>query len=181
MLNGPLLVTERLILRPPAEEDFDAFAEMCTEADTMEHIGGVAPRPTAWRQWCTLAGAWHIRGYSMFSVIERSSGLWVGRLGPWYPADWPALEIGWGVRNAFAGKGYAYEGSVAAYDFAVEFLKWDRVTHCIAPTNVRSQRLAERLGAVNSGPTRLPEPFQDAPVDLWVQSAADWRARRKSA
>jgi RimJ/RimL family protein N-acetyltransferase len=34
MLNGPLLVTERLILRPPAAEDFDAFAAMCAEEET---------------------------------------------------------------------------------------------------------------------------------------------------
>src|SRR3546814_1492195 len=79
MLNGPLLVTDRLILRPPSAEDFDAFAEMCAEEETMRFIGGACPRSAAWRQWCTLAGAWHIRGFSMFSVIERASGEWVGR------------------------------------------------------------------------------------------------------
>jgi RimJ/RimL family protein N-acetyltransferase len=178
MLSGPILVTENLILRPPAPEDFESFADMCSEADTMAHIGGTTPRAAAWRLWCTLAGAWHIRGYAMFSVIERSSGAWVGRLGPWYPDSWPAPEVGWGVRRAFAGKSYAYEGSVAAIDWVFDFLKWDQVTHCIAPDNIRSQRLAARLGSTNSGPTRLPEPFQDAPVDLWVQSAAEWKARR---
>src|SRR5690606_38610674 len=59
MLNGPLLVTERLILRPPAAEDFGAFAEMCSEEETMRFIGGACPRAQAWRLWCTLAGAWH--------------------------------------------------------------------------------------------------------------------------
>ena len=96
MLNGPLLVTERLILRPPATEDFDGFAEMCTEEETMRFIGGTCPRSQAWRMWCTLAGAWHIRGFSMFSVIERATGEWVGRLGPWEPDGWPAPEIGYG-------------------------------------------------------------------------------------
>lgn len=179
MLNGPLLVTERLILRPPATEDFDDYAAMCAEADTMEFIGGVSERSAAWRQLCTLAGAWHINGYSMFSVIERATGKWVGRLGPWEPADWPGKEIAYGVRREFAGKGYAYEGAVAACDFAVEFLKWDALLHCIAPDNIRSQALAKRLGAVNSGPTRMPAPFQDHPVDAWRQSADQWRARRK--
>src|SRR3546814_11284856 len=51
MLNGPLLVTERLILRPPAAEDFDAFAEMCAEPETMTYLGGACPRPQAWRHW----------------------------------------------------------------------------------------------------------------------------------
>lgn len=178
MLNGPLLVTQRLILRPPAAEDFDAYAAMCQETDTMEHIGGVAQRSVAWRQLCSLAGAWHINGYSMFSVIERSSGRWVGRIGPWEPADWPGKEIAYGVRREFAGCGYAFEAAAAACDFAVDFLKWDELMHCIAPTNHRSQALARRLGAVNSGPTRLPPPFESAPADAWRQSAADWKARR---
>ena len=180
MLNGPLLVTERLILRPPSVEDFDAYAEMCAEEDTMAYLGGPCERAAAWRQWCTLAGAWHIRGFSMFSVIERATGEWVGRLGPWYPADWPGAEIGYGVRKKFAGAGYAFEGAVAACDFAVEFLKWDELMHCIDPANARSQALAKRLGATNCGPTKLPAPFQDAPVDAWKQSADQWRANRKA-
>jgi RimJ/RimL family protein N-acetyltransferase len=179
MLNGPLLVTERLILRPPAAEDFDDFAEMCADGETMKFLGGATERPQAWRLWCTLAGAWHIRGFSMFSVIERDSGAWVGRIGPWYPADWPGPEIAYGVRRDYAGKGYAYEAAVAACDFAIEFLKWDQLMHCIDPDNIRSQALAKRLGATNSGPTKLPAPFHDAPIDAWTQSADTWRARRK--
>ncbi len=179
MLNGPLLVTERLILRPPGPEDFDGFADMSADVDTMHFIGGACGRTQAWRHWCTLAGAWHIRGFSMFSVIERASGEWVGRIGPWEPDGWPGREIAYGVRAKFAGKGYAFEAAVAACDFAVEFLKWDELMHVIDPANLRSQALAKRLGAVNSGATRLPAPFQDAPVESWKQSAVTWRANRK--
>ncbi len=148
MLNGPLLVTERLILRPPAAEDFDAFAEMCAEEETMTFIGGSCARSQAWRQWCTLDG-------------------------------WPAPEIAYGVRAKFAGKGYAFEGAVAACDFAVEFLKWPDLMHSIAPDNVRSQALAKRLGATNRGPTHLPAPFEQTRVDAWTQSAEAWRIKRK--
>ena len=92
---------------------------------------------------------------------------------------WPGKEIAYGVSAAFAGKGYAYEAAVAACDFAVEFLGWDELMHCIAPDNFRSQALAKRLGATNQGPTRMPAPYHDHPVDKWAQSAAAWRARRK--
>ena len=50
--------------------------------------------------------------------------------------------------------------------------------HSIDPANTRSQALAKRLGATNSGPTRLPAPFEDAPVDAWTQSADAWRSKR---
>ena len=179
MLNGPLLVTERLILRPPAPEDFPAYAAFCQEDGTNDFIGGKQEASPAWRQLCSLAGAWHIRGFSMFSVIERATGTWVGRIGPWEPEGWPGKEIAYGVSARFAGRGYAFEAAVAACDFAVEFLGWDELMHCIAPDNIRSQNLAKRLGAVNVGPTAMPAPYQDYPVDKWAQSAADWRARRK--
>src|SRR3546814_10769774 len=103
MLNGPLLVPERLILRPPSAEDFDAFAEMCAEEETMRFIGGACPRSAAWRQWCTLAGAWHISGFSMFSVIERASCEWVGRLGPWEPDEIGRAHVCTPVTNAQLG------------------------------------------------------------------------------
>src|SRR3546814_12237341 len=73
MLNGPLLVTDRLILRPPAAEDFDAFAEMCAEVETMTYLGGACPRAPAWRLWCTLAGAWTIRSEERRVGEERVS------------------------------------------------------------------------------------------------------------
>src|SRR3546814_9073800 len=115
----------------------------------------------------------------MFSVIERATGEWVGRLGPWQPDGWPGPEIAYGVRAKFAGRGYAFEGAVAACDFAVEFLKWDELTHNIDPANTRSQALAIRLGAANRGPARLPAPLEHVPVEAWMQSADHWRVKRK--
>lgn len=180
MLSGPLLVTDRLILRPPAAQDFDAFAIMCAEDDTMRFLGGPCERSVAWRSFTSIVGAWQIEGCSMFSVIERSSGAWVGRIGPWKPDGWPAPEIGYGLSRQFAGRGYAYEAAVAACNFAVEFLGWDQLTHTIDPENAPSIALAQKLGARNTGPTRLPAPFEQSRVDLWSQSAANWKQRRSA-
>lgn len=179
MLNGPLLVTERLILRPPAAEDFEPWAASMADEETMRFIGGVSHRSVAWRTLTSVAGAWHISGFSMFSVIERSSGRWVGRLGPWRPDSWPGNEIGWAVASEFAGLGYAHEGAVAAMDFAFDQLGWSEVLHCIHPDNHRSVKLAERLGSRNTGPTSMPPPYERDPVDAWRQTAAEWRARAR--
>lgn len=180
MINGPVLVTERLILRPPGAEDLDGWAEMGADDETMRFIGGTTSRAGAWRQLCTMAGSWHINGFAMFSVIERASGEWVGRLGPWQPEGWPGTEVGWGIRARFAGKGYAYEGSAASMDFAVDTLGWTDIIHTIDPDNVRSIALARRLGSTNLGRTRLPDPYEEAIVDAWGQTADQWRARRRA-
>lgn len=178
-MNGPVFFTDRLILRPPVPEDFEPFAAFHAEEDTMTYLGGVQPRSTAWRNFCGFVGAWHVRGYAMFSVIERDSGAWVGRVGTHYPEGWPGREVGWGVARAFAGKGYAFDAACVAMDFAVDLLGWDEVIHCIAPENARSIALAKRLGSALIGPTELPPPVEPGlRIDNWGQSAAQWRAQR---
>jgi RimJ/RimL family protein N-acetyltransferase len=167
------------MLRPLSGDDLDGYAAFAADAETMRHLGGVLTRAEAWRDLSLRAGAWMTRGFSMFSVIERATGAWVGRIGPWQPEGWPGTEVGWGVRADFAGKGYAYEAACAAIDYAVDVLGWTDIIHTIAPDNVRSARLAERLGSTNRGPTRLPPPLADLTVDAWGQSAEQWRARRR--
>lgn len=181
MAGAPILFTPRLILRLPEPQDFEGYAAFAADAETMAHLGGEMSREVAWRDFSVRAGAWMTRGFSMFSVIERDSGPWVGRIGPWQPEGWPGTEVGWGVSRAFAGKGYALEAATAAIDYAVDMLGWDDVIHTIAPTNLRSTRLAERLGSVNHGATRLPPLLESYVCDMWGQSAATWRARRGAA
>lgn len=179
MINGPILVTKRLILRPPAAEDFEAFAAFSQEEDTTRFIGGTMERAAAWRSWATMAGAWHLRGYAMFSLILRDSGEWIGRVGPWQPDGWPGTEVGWGVAQHYAGKGYACEAAVASMDYAFDILRWDRVIHTIDPENTASIVLAERLGSTNHGKTQLPAPFADLPVDSYEQSREQWQDNRQ--
>ena len=78
------------------------------------------------------------------------------------------------------GKGYGVEAATAAIDYAFDVLGWTEVIHCIDPDNVPSQRLAERLGSRNLGPTRLPPPFDAVAVDRWGQSREQWRARART-
>ncbi|ASR51997.1 GNAT family N-acetyltransferase [Blastomonas fulva] len=179
MINGPILVTQRLILRPPGPEDFEAWAQFSADEETMRYLGGVQPRAVAWRGLCSMAGAWHIRGFAMFSLITRDTGQWIGRIGPWQPDGWPGTEVGWGVMRSHAGKGYALEAAVATIDYAFDLLGWDTVIHTIDPDNAASIALAERLGSSNQGPTRLPEPYQEFPVDSYGQSKAEWQENRK--
>lgn len=170
--------TERLILRPPEAEDFPAWADFMADAEAARFIGGQMPAATAWRGFATMAGSWAVQGHGMFSMIEKASGRWIGRAGPWSPHGWPGTEVGWGIARSHWGKGLALECAVASMDFAVDVLGWSDIIHCIDPANVNSQALAMRLGSVNRGPGRMPPPFDQLPIEIWGQSAADWTARR---
>ena len=178
-MTGPVLQTERLTLRPIAREDFPRWAEMMADPEAAKFLGGAQPASTAWRGFMSMAGAWSLTGISMFSVIERDSGLWLGRIGPWRPHGWPGDEVGWGLHPDAQGRGYGVEAAIAAMDYAFDVLGWDNVIHCIDPDNAPSQRLAERIGSRNQGPTRMPAPFDHLAVDAWGQSRADWKSRSR--
>jgi RimJ/RimL family protein N-acetyltransferase len=177
-MKGPVIETERLILRPVQAEDFEPMCAMMADAETARFIGGVMERPAVWRSLCVLAGAWTIRGFSMFSVIEKASGRWIGRLGPWQPDGWPGTEIAYGLAREAHGKGYAREGVTAAIDYAVDILGWTEIIHCIDPLNAPSIRLAQSLGAQKLREAQAPAPFSEIRWDVYGQSADDWRARR---
>lgn len=168
------LETPRLILRPPRAADLDAWAEMMLDEPAARFIGGVMPRSLCWRQLMTMIGAWHAQGFAMFSVIEKASGRWIGRLGPWRPEGWPGNEIGWAITRDCWGKGYAVEGATAATDWAFDTLGWPEMIHSIAPDNVASQRVAEKLGSRNRGPGQLPAPFTESRIELWGQTREEW-------
>ena len=178
-MTGPVLHTERLILRPIALEDFPRWAEMMADPEAARFLGGAQPAATAWRGFMTMAGAWSLTGVSMFSVIERDSGLWLGRIGPWRPHGWPGTEVGWGLHPEAQGKGFGVEAAAAAIDYAFDVLGWTEVIHCIDPGNLPSIRLAERIGSYNQGPTRLPPPFEQLSIERWGQTRDEWRARRR--
>jgi RimJ/RimL family protein N-acetyltransferase len=171
------LETPRLILRTPRLEDLDAWTVMMADEVASRFIGGIAPRAICWRQLMTMVGAWHARGFAMCSVIEKESGRWIGRLGPWQPEGWPGTEIGWAIARDRWGRGYAVEGAVAAMNWAFDTLGWTNIIHSIAPENLASQRVAQKLGSRHLGPGKLPPPYQNDRVDLWGQTREEWRRR----
>ncbi|KRA80688.1 GNAT family N-acetyltransferase [Altererythrobacter sp. Root672] len=173
----PSLETARLILRRPREEDLDGWAALMADEAAAKFIGGPLTRSAAWRAMATMAGSWSLKGFGMFSVIEKATGQWIGRVGPWQPEGWPGPEVGWALLSSAWGKGYARESAQAAIGWTFDALDWTEVIHTIDPNNVPSQRLAMALGAVNVGPTQLPPPLENLPVEMWRQSREQWMSR----
>ena len=136
--------------------------------------------PQVWRTLCVVAGMWALTGEGMFSILEKSTGLWIGRIGPLHPYGWPGREVGWSLHRDAAGKGYAVEAAAATLDYAFDVLGWEDVIHCVAPDNAASAAVAARLGSRNRGPGVLPEPLQDEVVELWGQTRAEWAINRQA-
>ena len=174
------LETPRLILRVPRLADLDSFAALMADEENARFIGGVAPREVTWRALMTMIGAWHATGVSMFSVFEKATGRWVGRLGPWSRKGGQAPKSA-GPSSATAGAAaMPPKARRPRWTSRFDRLGWTDIIHSIAPDNVASQQVARKLGSQNRGPGRLPPPFTDVPVDIWGQTREEWRARQRA-
>lgn len=169
------LETDRLLLRPLQPDDLEPFLAFCADPRVMDPLGGVMAPSVAWRSFCTIAGAWQLFGFAMFSVLEKSSGEWVGRVGPWQPLGWPGSEVGWSISASRWGRGYAPEAARAAIDWAFDTLGWEEVIHTIAPENANSMAVARKLGSRPLRMGELPPPHDGKPVQVWGQSRQQWR------
>jgi RimJ/RimL family protein N-acetyltransferase len=170
--------TARLLLHVPVVDDLDHWAALGADPEATRFLGGTWSRSIAWRLLCTNAGSWSLFGFGQFSVVEKVTGRWIGRVGLWQPEGWPGPEVGWALLSEAWGQGYATEAAEAAMDFAVETLGWPEVIHCINPANAASIRLAERLGSRYAGTATLPEPLFEE-VGVWRQTRDEWRARAR--
>ena len=101
-------------------------------------------------------GHWFLRGYGFWAVDEKATGAYCGLVGLWNPEGWPAPEVGWLLWEQHEGKGIAREAAMRARAYAFETLGWPQVASCISDGNIRSIRLAERLGAKVD--RRVPRP-----------------------
>lgn len=165
--------TPRLILRNiDAERDFEGWARLMADELSVRFIGGVVlDRALAWRNMLTVIGHWQVRGFGFFSVEDRATGEWLGRVGPWYPEGWPAPEIGWAIRREHWGKGYATEAGRSSIEYAFRELGWKEVIHVILAGNERSIAVAERLGSRFLRMQAGIPGVTDEPVLIYGQSA----------
>ena len=153
----PELQTPRLRMRAWRNDDLEAYAPMCADAEVMRYIGtGVTQtRAEAWRAMAAFLGHWQLRGYGMWAVERKDNRALVGRVGFINPEGWPGLELGWLLGRQHWGKGYAIEAASAALAWGQDALGMKRVISLIRPGNERSVKVALALGSKLNGETEL--------------------------
>jgi RimJ/RimL family protein N-acetyltransferase len=161
-----VIETERLLLRKPTAADVADPPSFLSDPRVMDFLGGVEDDPrSVVQQW--------LDGWDIFPagklIVETAAGERIGRVGVNFydPVRWvrSALpeaqpELTWALAHEHWGKGYATEAATAVRDWFGPGL-----ISLIAPGNLRSQRLAARLGAT---PRETVELADGGPHVVWT-------------
>ena len=118
--------------------------------------GGPITAGAAWARQAADLGSWHLQGFGVWSLREKSSGEFVGKCGFWQGKDWPR-ELTWWLLPQFRGRGLASEASLAAVRHAYEVLGWPVVETYMNDENHQALALVLRLGAQFSRRQAFPD------------------------
>lgn len=155
------LVGKRVALRPPTHSDLDAFTAMFTDPEVMRFVAWGRPLTTEEVSEFVerMIARFEVDGFGQFAIERGDDAQLIRRAGllPLDPTTWKSgflsdlgpdaeIELGWTLRRAYWGHGYATEAAVLVRDWAWHELKLPRLVSIIQHGNDRSVRLAEKLG-----------------------------------
>lgn len=145
-----MIETERLILRPFAERDLEAFAAINADPKVCEFLPAPMSRLDSDAFAKRIAEHFGAHGFCFFALELKANSEFIGFTGlnvPRFDAPFmPAVEIGWRLAFLHWGKGYASEAASAALDHGWRKLGLHSIVSFTVPANRRSRAVMERIG-----------------------------------
>ena len=174
------LETARLTLRRFTDADADDLCALDADPAVMRFLTGGSPTPCDVIRREILprflrsyeAGA----GYGYWAAIVRATGAFAGWFGL-RPAGAPAsgeAELGYRLRQALWGQGYATEGARALIDAGFAGAGLRRIVATTYQDNLASRRVMEKAGLIFVRSFRLTAEELAAPGTYQVSAPALW-------
>lgn len=180
--------TPRLILRQWRPEDRTPFAALNADPVAMAHFPKVLTRAESDALADKAEGLIAARGWGLWAVEVKAAatGDFIGFVGLHVPrADLPmgaCVEIGWRLLREHWGQGYATEAAEAALRVGFGQLDLAEIVSFTTLTNLRSQKVMERLGMARDAVTfehpDVPEGHPARTHCLYRLSRAAWASQR---
>jgi RimJ/RimL family protein N-acetyltransferase len=146
------VLTERLVLTPISVEHVDELRLLYGDPQVRRWTGPWTPDSVeAWAR--DTAARWAGDGVGKWMAHDRSDGTLVGRggLSRTTISGETVLEVGWVVRDALTGRGYATEIGRAALGWAATFFPELPIVAFTEVHNLASVAVMRRLGLRDSG------------------------------
>jgi RimJ/RimL family protein N-acetyltransferase len=149
LLAAPLLETPRLRLQLMQKDDVDALLCIFADPTVMAAFQTPAFDRTDMMQWLQRNLDHQLaHGYGLFSVILKANSVLIGDCGlELIDLDGTQVaELGYDFRRDYWNQGYATEAAQAVRDYAFAQLQLPRLVSLIRFGNIRSRRVAEKIG-----------------------------------
>jgi [ribosomal protein S5]-alanine N-acetyltransferase len=147
LVDGILLETERLRLRPFREDDVDDLFAVLGDAETMRYYPEPFTRDgvVGWIE-NYITRYWR-DGFGLLAMELKDTGELVGDCGPAVREveGEREVELAWHVKRAQWGRGLAPEAALVCRDWAFDHVG-PRLISLIRPENIQSIRVAEKIG-----------------------------------
>lgn len=180
----PVLVTERLVLRPPHREDTNALACLANNARVATMVSRM-PHPYTRRDAADFirrakTGA---IGKCVYAVTNADDGRFLGCCGIEPQDDPSTLELGYWIGEPFWGKGYATEAAHAVIDMAFRTRNTESIDVRCRVTNAGSRRVIHKCGFQYQGTGMVDSLALDSavPIEWYRLDQKTWISLRSWA
>ena len=140
--------TERLRLRRPTLADREDLLRFHADPVVMETLGGVRDEAVTDAYLDEMIAHWNAHAFGYWIAHDRVSGAFAGRAGLrlMVVAGLPEIELGYGFRSEYWGRGIATEAAAASVRVGFESVGTRDLVCFTATSNDRSRRVMEKVG-----------------------------------
>ena len=178
--HAVLPVTERLVLRRFTLEDIDLLDTLNSDAEVMQHMGGVKSRADTETMLRNRILAYYDEnpGLGVWASLKRSTGACIGMHLLNHIQGEVFIQVGYVLFCEYWGRGYATEMSVALLRYGFSELALEKIVGITDLGNLRSQHVLEKSGLRRNGERAFAHSAYAKSGQLaWFErDAADWLA-----
>lgn len=147
-MREKVLETQRMVLSRMEMADVDSLMGIFSDPVAMRHYPATKSREETegWVRW--VQGSYEKDGFGLWIATLKDSDDFAGQCGlvRQEVEGEDEVEIGYLFLRRFWGRGLATEAASACRDYGFDLLGLDRLVSLIAPDNLPSRRVAEKVG-----------------------------------
>lgn len=134
------------------ETDAPLMLRLLNEESFIRNIGDRNVRTLALAEQYLQDGpirSYQQHGFGMYRLERKSDGMNIGLAGLVYRDYLGIPDIGYALLPEFSGEGYASEAAQAVFHYGKQLLKLPAIVGIVAPDNLASKKILEKLGLVS--------------------------------
>ena len=143
-----MIETDRLILRPFLESDFEGLKSVWGDRETMSFYPEAFPDEQIKKIISNQIATYEAHGYGLFVLLAKADGSVIGDCGITIQNidGIKEYEIGYRIAKTYWGMGYAPEAAEAIKRYGFETLKLEKLCSYMESAHKQSRRVAEKIG-----------------------------------